>query len=138
MTPLWVYCYGWSMVEDRDKEAEMFLETVKSPGLAHLSYICGDAGKAAVVDPRRDYDIYLEVAAREGCLITHIFETHRNEDYVVGSTYRGRAFRRRCGKYRLSPSAAAASGPPSPLPCSVSADTSKPRPASAPWPPARP
>lgn len=64
----------------------MFLEIVRSSGLAHLSYILGDAGKAAVVDPRRDHDIYLEIAAREGCLITHVFETHRNEDYVVGST----------------------------------------------------
>ncbi len=64
----------------------MFLETVRSPGLAHLSYILGDAGKAAVIDPRRDGDVYLAIAAREGCRITHVFETHRNEDYVVGST----------------------------------------------------
>ncbi|MBC7230510.1 MAG: MBL fold metallo-hydrolase [Actinobacteria bacterium] len=64
----------------------MFLETVISPGLAHLSYILGDGGKAAVIDPRRDCDAYLRIAAREGCRITHIFETHRNEDYVVGST----------------------------------------------------
>lgn len=64
----------------------MFLEVVKSPGLAHLSYILGDAGEAAVIDPRRDHHIYLEVAAREDSRITHVFETHRNEDYVVGST----------------------------------------------------
>jgi hydroxyacylglutathione hydrolase len=64
----------------------MFLEVVRSPGLAHLSYILGDAGKAAVIDPRRDHDIYLRIAARENSRITHIFETHRNEDYVVGST----------------------------------------------------
>ncbi|MBN2028384.1 MAG: MBL fold metallo-hydrolase [Actinobacteria bacterium] len=64
----------------------MFLETVKSPGLAHLSYILGDAGKAAVIDPRRDHHIYLDIAAREGSRITHVFETHRNEDYVVGSS----------------------------------------------------
>lgn len=64
----------------------MFIETVRSPGLAHLSYILGDAGRAAVIDPRRDYHAYLEIAARDGCRITHIIETHRNEDYVVGST----------------------------------------------------
>jgi len=64
----------------------MFLEVVKSPGLAHLSYILGDAGKAAVVDPRRDHHIYPAIAAREGSRITHVFETHRNEDYVAGST----------------------------------------------------
>lgn len=64
----------------------MFLETVRSPGLAHLSYILGDAGVVAVIDPRRDFEAYLAIAAREGCRITHVFETHRNEDYVVGST----------------------------------------------------
>jgi hydroxyacylglutathione hydrolase len=63
----------------------MFLQVVKSPGLAHLSYILGDAGKAAVIDPRRDHEVYLAIAAREGSRITHVFETHRNEDYVVGS-----------------------------------------------------
>ncbi|MCF6159190.1 MAG: MBL fold metallo-hydrolase [wastewater metagenome] len=63
----------------------MFLETVRSEGLAHLSYIFGDNGKAAVVDPRRDCDIYLDIASRHDACITHIFETHRNEDYLIGS-----------------------------------------------------
>ncbi len=63
----------------------MFLEKIKSEGLAHLSYILGDGGEAAVIDPRRDCSIYREIADREGCRITRIFETHRNEDYVIGS-----------------------------------------------------
>lgn len=63
----------------------MLFERIVSEGLAHNSYIIGDAGKAAVIDPRRDGDIYLEIAARNACTITHIFETHRNEDYVTGS-----------------------------------------------------
>ena len=71
----------------------MVFERVFSGGLAHNSYIIGDAGKAAVIDPRRDYDIYLEIAARNACTITHIFETHRNEDYVIGSL----ALAARCG-----------------------------------------
>lgn len=64
----------------------MFLEKIKSEGLAQLSYILGDRGQAAVIDPRRDCEIYLEIAFREGARITHIFETHRNEDYVIGSS----------------------------------------------------
>ncbi|MGA6926625.1 MAG: MBL fold metallo-hydrolase [Desulfosarcina sp.] len=64
----------------------MFLEKVKSEGLAHLSYILGHQGQAAVIDPRRDCQIYIDIAHRHGARITHIFETHRNEDYVVGST----------------------------------------------------
>lgn len=63
----------------------MFLHVVRSQGLAHLSYIVGDQGTAAVIDPRRDCGVYMDIAYREGSRITHIFETHRNEDYVIGS-----------------------------------------------------
>lgn len=63
----------------------MILEKIKSDGLAHLSYILGDGDEAIVIDPRRDCDVFLDIAAREGMRITHIFETHRNEDYVIGS-----------------------------------------------------
>lgn len=63
----------------------MFLHKVKTEGLAHLSYVLGSAGEAAVFDPRRDFDIYLEIAAENGCRITHIFETHRNEDLISGA-----------------------------------------------------
>jgi hydroxyacylglutathione hydrolase len=64
----------------------MFLHTLKSKGLAHLSYMFGDGAEAAVVDARRDCDAYLELARQEGVRITHIFETHRNEDYITGSS----------------------------------------------------
>jgi hydroxyacylglutathione hydrolase len=63
----------------------MIFETVKSSGLAHKSYIIGSGGIAAVIDPRRDCDIYLEIAERNNLDIKFIFETHRNEDYVIGS-----------------------------------------------------
>ncbi len=63
----------------------MFLETVRSEGLAHLSYLIGDGGEAFVIDPRRDCEPYLAIADRHEARITRIFETHRNEDYVVGS-----------------------------------------------------
>jgi len=63
----------------------MFLRKIKSEGIAHLSYMIGSKGQAAVIDPRRDIDVYLEIARSESVNITHIFETHRNEDYVIGS-----------------------------------------------------
>lgn len=63
----------------------MIFRRIKSEGLAHLSYFMGSGGEAAVVDPRRDVDVYLDVA-RENCMdIKYVFETHRNEDYVAGS-----------------------------------------------------
>ena len=63
----------------------MFLEKVKSDGLSHMSYIIGDSGTAAVIDPRRDCQVYLDLTYQNGAQIKYIFETHRNEDYVIGS-----------------------------------------------------
>jgi hydroxyacylglutathione hydrolase len=63
----------------------LLLKKVKAEGLAHLSYLVGSDGKAAVIDPRRDCGIYLDIAEEEELAITHILETHRNEDYVTGS-----------------------------------------------------
>ncbi|WP_293921897.1 MBL fold metallo-hydrolase [Sphingobium sp. UBA5915] len=63
----------------------MLLEKIKTPGLSHLSYLVGSDGQAAVIDPRRDCAIYLEKARAAGLEITHIFETHRNEDLVSGA-----------------------------------------------------
>jgi hydroxyacylglutathione hydrolase len=69
----------------RNGGKQMFLEKIKSPGIAHLSYILGDGNEAVVIDPRRDCDVYCDIASHEGVNIKHIFETHRNEDYVIGS-----------------------------------------------------
>lgn len=63
----------------------MLLEKIKTPGLSHLSYLLGSGGQAAVIDPRRDCEIYVEKARAAGLKITHIFETHRNEDLVSGA-----------------------------------------------------
>lgn len=63
----------------------MLLEAFKSEGLAHISYMLGHQGEAAIIDPRRDIEAYLDLARQNGLRITHIFETHRNEDYVIGS-----------------------------------------------------
>lgn len=63
----------------------MLLKKIKTPGLSHLSYLVGSGGQAAVIDPRRDCECYAEMARAEGLEITHIFETHRNEDLVSGA-----------------------------------------------------
>ena len=63
----------------------MILEKIKSDGLAHLSYFLGSGSEACVVDPRRDIEVYLSAARRNGMRIVHIFETHRNEDLVSGA-----------------------------------------------------
>jgi hydroxyacylglutathione hydrolase len=71
----------------------MLFERIVSEGLAHNSYLIGSGGIAAVIDPRRDCDAYLEIATRNELDITHIFETHRNEDYLSGAL----ELKERCG-----------------------------------------
>src|SRR5256885_2547628 len=53
-------------------------------GLAHASYLIGGDGEAAVIDPKRDLEDYLEAAEREKLKIVAIFETHPHADFVSG------------------------------------------------------
>lgn len=63
------------------------LETVLTDGIAQLSYLVGDTatGKAAVIDPRTDVEVYEQLARKHGVAITHILETHIHADFVSGS-----------------------------------------------------
>ena len=63
----------------------LIFEIVKSRGLSQKSYFIGSRGAAAVIDPRRDVDIYLDIARTHDMNVELVFETHRNEDYTVGS-----------------------------------------------------
>ncbi|NTV00268.1 MAG: MBL fold metallo-hydrolase, partial [Methanoregulaceae archaeon] len=63
----------------------MILRKITSEGLAHNSYFLSAGGEAAVIDPRRDIGAYLDLALETGSRFRYIFETHRNEDYVIGS-----------------------------------------------------
>lgn len=63
----------------------MFIERIVSEGLAHFSYIVGNDNDAFVVDPKRDVESYIEIAKNNCNMIRFVFETHLNEDYLVGS-----------------------------------------------------
>ena len=52
--------------------------------LAHASYLVGSEGVAAVIDPQRDVDIYLDAAGQKDLKIEHIIETHLHADFVSG------------------------------------------------------
>ena len=73
------------MLEWIGKTIKMKLQTIKSEGLAHNSYYLSDGDEAVVIDPRRDCEIYTNLAQQECAQIKYILETHRNEDYVIGS-----------------------------------------------------
>ena len=52
--------------------------------LAHASYLIGSEGEAAVVDPQRDVDHYIEEATAQGLKIKYVIETHLHADFVSG------------------------------------------------------
>lgn len=62
----------------------MYFEQFYLGCLAHASYLFGSDGQAAVVDPQRDVEIYIEAAKKQGLEIRYIFETHLHADFVSG------------------------------------------------------
>ena len=64
----------------------MILEQFYLNCLAHASYLIGDEAThtAAVVDPQRDVQRYLDAAERRGLRIRHVFLTHLHADFIAG------------------------------------------------------
>ncbi len=65
----------------------LVFEPIYTDGLAQISYLVGDskAAVAAVIDPRRDIDIYLQMAKEQGLRIAYAIETHIHADFVSGA-----------------------------------------------------
>ncbi len=63
----------------------MYFETFKTPGLAHNAYLIAYKQKGILIDPRRDIEEYLVSAQRNGIDIAYVLETHRQEDFILGS-----------------------------------------------------
>ena len=52
--------------------------------LAHASYLIGSDGEAAVIDPQRDVDQYVDEARTQNLKIKYIIETHLHADFISG------------------------------------------------------
>jgi hydroxyacylglutathione hydrolase len=65
----------------------MLLERFEDRGLSHYSYAvgCEGAGEIAIVDPRRDVDVYLEFAHARNLTIVAVLETHIHADFAAGT-----------------------------------------------------
>lgn len=65
----------------------MYLQQFFVEGLGHASYlIASDATKeAAVVDPRRDIQVYVAEAHRQGLKVRYALETHNHNDFISGA-----------------------------------------------------
>lgn len=65
----------------------MYFQRIYDEGLAQASYLvgCQEEGTAVVVDPRRDVEVYLELAAQNGLKIVAVTETHIHADFLSGA-----------------------------------------------------
>jgi len=62
----------------------MEFKQVYIPGLAHCSYVIGGRHECIVVDPARDIQQYLDIAASLNLPVTSIIETHLHADFISG------------------------------------------------------
>src|SRR5438477_3378945 len=69
----------------------MFVKQLYTGCLSEAAYYIESDGEAAVIDPLRDIDEYLELATQRGARIKYIFETHFHADFVSGHIDLGKA-----------------------------------------------
>ena len=62
----------------------MFIKQLYTGCLSEAAYYIESNGEAAVIDPLRDIDAYLELANQRKTRIKYIFETHFHADFVSG------------------------------------------------------
>lgn len=65
----------------------MLLRMIYDESLAQAAWLigCQRTGEAIVVDPERDVDRYLSLAAKEGLRVTAVAETHIHADFLSGA-----------------------------------------------------
>lgn len=62
----------------------MFIEQIYTGCLAQGAYYIESNGEAAIVDPLREVQDYIDMAEKRGAKIKYIFETHFHADFVSG------------------------------------------------------
>lgn len=69
----------------------MYIKQLYTGCLSEAAYYIESNGEAAVIDPLRDIDAYLEIANERKARIKYIFETHFHADFVSGHLDLGKA-----------------------------------------------
>lgn len=62
----------------------MKVEQLYTGCLSEAAYYIESNGEAAIIDPLRDVDVYIDKAKENGAKIKYIFETHFHADFVSG------------------------------------------------------
>jgi glyoxylase-like metal-dependent hydrolase (beta-lactamase superfamily II)/rhodanese-related sulfurtransferase len=69
----------------------MHIEQLYTQCLSEAAYYIESNGEAAIIDPLRDFNVYLDLAKQRNSRITHVFETHFHADFVSGHIDLGKA-----------------------------------------------
>jgi hydroxyacylglutathione hydrolase len=69
----------------------MFIRQLYTGCISEAAYYIESNGEAAVIDPLRDIDVYLDLANERKAKIKFIFETHFHADFVSGHIDLGKA-----------------------------------------------
>jgi glyoxylase-like metal-dependent hydrolase (beta-lactamase superfamily II)/rhodanese-related sulfurtransferase len=64
--------------------AIMYIKQIYTGCLSEAAYFIESNGIAAVIDPLRDIDAYIQLAKEKNAVIKYIFETHFHADFVSG------------------------------------------------------
>ena len=62
----------------------MYIEQLYTGCLSEAAYYVESNGEAAIIDPLRDIEEYLQLAEERKAVIKYIFETHFHADFVSG------------------------------------------------------
>lgn len=62
----------------------MYIQQLYTSCLSEAAYYIESAGEAAIIDPLRDIDMYIQLAESRGAKIKYILETHFHADFVSG------------------------------------------------------
>jgi hydroxyacylglutathione hydrolase len=62
----------------------MLIQPFFVSGLSHISYLLCGSKTCAVIDPKRDVQVYFDTAKAMGLKITHVLETHLHADFISG------------------------------------------------------
>ncbi len=62
----------------------MFIKQLYTKCLSEAAYYIESNGEAAIIDPMRDINVYLQLAEERKTKIRYIFETHFHADFVSG------------------------------------------------------
>src|SRR5437763_9258784 len=63
---------------------QMLIQQLYTNCLAEAAYYIESDGEAAIVDPIRETEGYIKMAAERGAKFKYVFETHFHADFVSG------------------------------------------------------